>query len=353
MADENTTTETIWKWVKEAAGEVADKVNEFVKPDNTGDAFLEQSRYDFNYRTFPYDLGAGGTPNQHYMVININVRNSNGLGGGSQFIGSINGPNGSNIKTFEVVGDDMSKIDVLRFNLDKQYTSSSGQPLGQYGNNGLVPVIPRFTRRIVESIAIFMPQSVQFSNQHEYESISVMTLGTDIVGSAASGLPMPKKTNDLGDLVAGGISGVLQRGGNLAQLAQTPLNPMSEILFRTTPQRGFTFDWLLAPSNRAESVAMDQIYRVLKFHAAPEHISLLGMPFMVSPSEFDITFFHRGKENTALPRINTCVLQQIDMDYSPTGLYSTFSNGAPVQARMTLQFRELEAVTKLRVVQGF
>lgn len=330
--------------------------NYFEVTDPTKDDLLSQEKYDFSYRSFPSDIGSEGTHHQHYMVININVRDSVAGGfGGSAFSGFIK-KNGQEIKTFTVIPEEMSKTDVLRFNIDRQYKSAKDEPLGIYDNDGSLGfVLPRFTRRIVESIAIFMPQSVQYTNQHEYTNLDLMTLSTEIVGSGVSAAMKGKRGYDRkpggGDL--GLLPAILERGSQFSALAQVPLNPLTEVLYRTTPQRQFLFDFLLAPSNRAESVALDQIYKTLRFHAAPELTTNYIMPLYKSPSEFDITFFHRGKENTAIPRINTCVLERIDMDYSPTGIYATFSNGAPVIARMTLQFRELEIVTKLRVVQNF
>jgi hypothetical protein len=319
--------------------------NLFTDPSN--DDNFQQSKYDFSYRTFPADIASQGTHHQHYMVININVRDAVAFGGGAtRYRDSIQTPDG-NVATFKVTEDEMSKQDILRFNLDPQYKSKTGDPLGSSGN-----LLPRFTRRIVESIAIFMPQSVQYTNSHEYEAISVLTLGTEVAGSIVNRGPTPQLGGFAG-LFLNGVAGLIERGGNLGQMAQTQLNPMTEVLYRTTPQRTFVFDFLMAPSNLAESDALDQIHRTLRFHAAPEYADFLSVPFLKAPSEFDITFYHKGQENTSIPRINTCVLTQIDLDFSPTGIYATFKNGAPVMARMTLQFRELEAITKLRVAQGF
>jgi hypothetical protein len=327
--------------------------------DTTPDATLSQSKYDFTNRVFPQDLASEGSHHRHYMVININVRDGmfkDSQVGATRFKDYIITPNGQ-VKTFSYAqgsdGGEMSKTDVLRYNLDPQYKDASGRGLGINANSPFT--LPRFTRRIVESIALFMPQSVQFTNQHDYEDISLVTLGTEVAGGMAGyGGSMARGLNGLNasTIVGNIIEAPLQKGQNLAQLGQIPLNPMIEILYRTTPQRQFVFDFLLAPQNRAETLVLDQIYKTLRFHSAPEFDKYF-LPLYTSPSEFDITFFHDGAENTAIPRINTCVLEKIDMDFSPTGVYATFSNGASVMARMTLFFRELEIVSKLRVAQGF
>jgi hypothetical protein len=95
----------------------------------------------------------------------------------------------------------------------------------------------------------------------------------------------------------------------------------------------------------------------LRFHGAPEinngaggvGVGLTWIP----PAEFDITFFNKGVENFALPRINTCVLEGIDIDYSPHNKYATFRNGHPVAVTMVLYFREVEVAHKARIAKGF
>jgi hypothetical protein len=137
-----------------------------------------------------------------------------------------------------------------------------------------------------------------------------------------------------------------------------PINPAVEVIFSTTYLRSFNFTFNFAPRNEQESLALQAIIRTLRFHAAPEintggaggyGIGLTWIP----PAEFDITFFNKGVENFALPRINTCVLERIDVNYSPFDRYATFSNGHPVAVNMMLQFREVEVIHKARVVKGF
>jgi hypothetical protein len=111
------------------------------------------------------------------------------------------------------------------------------------------------------------------------------------------------------------------------------------------------FEVFLLPRSEKEVESVKNIIRTLRYYAAPE-ITLAGFAF-VPPADFDITFFQAGKENTNLPRINTCVLDRIDVDYSPEQSYSTFANGHPVAVRLSLGFREVEILHKERVLQGF
>jgi hypothetical protein len=158
----------------------------------------------------------------------------------------------------------------------------------------------------------------------------------------------------IGNLIAT-VGGAAKTIGQATSLLGFPINPRLEVLFSNTPQRQFIFEFLMAPKNEAESLAAKRIVDTLRFHAAPEVETLLGfIPSFIPPSEFDITFYTRGKENTKIPRINTCVLERIQVDYAPTGgIYSTFSNGYPVAMTLSLAFRETEILHKRRVLQGF
>lgn len=296
---------------------------------------LAQSHYDFRYMVFPNDLGMD--TNGHYMVININVPTkgikTDGLevreaaGNFTQYFSQLN---------------QVSKLDTLRY----------GQNVAGGAQRPILSV-PRQTSRIAESIALHMPQSgLVYTHNNKYEDISLSGAVAAGVGTLVNGIEAGKYS-----AAARGWNNVTGAAGFVNKLGGNPINPAIEILFSNTLQRVFRFEFLFAPRNEAESVTIDRIVRTLKFHGSPEindGVGGFGVGLTwIPPAEFDITFFNKGYENTKLPRINTCVLQQIDVDYNPTGMYATFRNGFPVATRLMLEFVELEPVHKQRVVQGF
>ena len=307
---------------------------------------LGQSRYDFRYLVFPNDLGM--EDNGHYMVININVPTT-ALNG--------NAPAGRYADgNFTVLPNELSKVDKLRFGGGRLLPGAVGG-----GNEGSRPLfsIPRRTRRIAESIALHMPTPLVFNTQNAYEEISMSALAGKVgsvmakqvgraFGSVLGGTVVGAIGGAIGGAVAG-AGGIVSAG---AKILQTPINPAVEILFATTLVRQFTIEVLMAPRNEQESINMKAIIKTLRFHGAPEISDVLSL-FWIPPAEFDITFFNKGVENTNILRINTCVLERIEVDYAPTGVYSTFRNGHPVAARLSMGFRELEPVHKQRVLQGF
>jgi hypothetical protein len=295
---------------------------------------LEQSQYDFNYRVFPEDLTMSDSA--HYMVININVPVH------------IGGARRSDYPVGTILQDEFSKVDNLRFN--SQLNESFNRDIGAIGSATQREqlAIPRSTRRIAESIALHMPNGgLVYTEDNKYEEVSMTAIGSGIIGAVAKAVD--KITGGLAVPLTDATSQVVSNG---AKLAGYPINPRVEVLFATRPQRQWMFEMFLAPRTPTESASVKKIIDTLRYHAAPE-LGLGGFYF-IPPAEFDITFFRQGVENRNLPRINTCVLERIDIDYAPqSGIYSTFKDGTPLAVRLSLGFREIEILHKRRVLQGF
>lgn len=287
---------------------------------------LGQSRYDFTSRVFPSDLGT--EDNSHYMIININVPTTTGGAGKSNFGSAPLGPT------------EFSKVDQLRFGNIARNTPGS--------SNGGALTLSRGTRRIAEAVALHMPNGgLVYTEDNKYEEVSLTALAGSVL-SGAAGIADKILGNGTVSSVVDAIGSVVTKG---SQLAGYPINPKVEVLFSARPQRQWMFEVMLAPRSATEAQTMREIIRTLRLYAAPELTG--GGFFFIPPAEFDITFYRNGVENTFLPRINTCVLERLDIDYAPSGAYSTFRTGEPVAVRMSMGFREVEILHKQRVFQGF
>lgn len=341
---------------------------------------LGQSRYSFTNRTFPEDLA--NDYNGHYMVININVPvktpdSTTGLVDkltSLQTTGNFSSTLTGNLNNTS----DYSTVDRLKFGnfAGINATNVTGNILNPLNSLNARFALASGTRRIVESIAIHMPTPVLFNSQHIYEEVALtpllgkaLAVGIQAVAAGAGGLGGYQRAL----AAAAGARNITDATGRsigrLSSLMGYPINPRVEVLFTTTPQRQFAFEFLMAPKNEAESRTMKAIIDTLRFHSAPE-LSTAGnlqsiprvgqflpdvsfLPVYIPPAQFDITFYDKGKENTNIPRISTCVIERIEVDYAPTGVYSTFRNGHPVAARLSVAFREVEILHKARIAQGF
>jgi hypothetical protein len=129
--------------------------------------------------------------------------------------------------------------------------------------------------------------------------------------------------------------------------------------------RGFIFPELTASATNPEAMEVQKIINMLQYHQAPEFQQGGGVGLLIPPSEFDIKFYYAGTENSNIPKIGTCVLKTIDVNYAPNG-FSAYEipgqnaptvggTGMPVTIQLTLQFQEITYLTKNRpgdVVSG-
>ena len=231
------------------------------------------------------------------------------------------------------------------------------------------------TRRIQESIAIYLPPNVEDTTNAAYNDMR-----TGLAGFLAARGEQIASTQDAERIAkellgsAGGVlSGAALRAvSEVAEMAlgaegTTQLvnkafgqadNPYMEVLFDAMQLRTFTYNFIFAPKNEKETEEVQKIIQIFRFHMAPE---LRGgqSRFLGLPSQFDIHYMYlpmgqtnEAKENLYYNRIATCVLQNCVTNYTPDGVKS-FEDGAPTKITMTLTFKETELLTKDKINQGF
>jgi hypothetical protein len=221
----------------------------------------------------------------------------------------------------------------------------------------------RTIRRTKETIALYMPDTLTFTQSQGYDALSTTGIGAATITTAASILDQIKTSGFTPELVRNFtpfIANAIQ-GDNLLRAAFATatgqvVNPMLEMLYTSPDPRSFKFDFMFYPRSKKEAQEVLNIINQLTFHQAPELDLNSQSFFLLPPSEFDIKFYCNGAENPNIPKISTCVLTSIDVDYAPNGWSAYEMNGKdtpeyggtgmPVGIRMSLDFRETEIVTK-------
>lgn len=148
----------------------------------------------------------------------------------------------------------------------------------------------------------------------------------------------------------GKMAGLGDAKQNILTASAVQTNPFREVYFKAINFRTFTFSYTFLPSSEKEVYNVKRIIDLFKFHMHPE-LSKDGL-FYVYPSEFEIAYYYSGKENPFLNKISTCVLTDMNVDYGSQN-FTSFDNGAPTEIKMTLTFKELELLTKERIVKGY
>lgn len=249
----------------------------------------------------------------------------------------------------------------------------SSQTQGHYMTITAFPSESKFSNNKNKTpikIALFIPGGGQNSSliwgmDHEYDEVKLARLGTSMIGS----LP--------------GVSyGAAALAGGARIAGQGIINPKVDVLYSNSALRRFQFDFFMAPSSREEQEEMMGIIRVLRKFSAPElaasipgdmidpivgGLNTLGMTdiaaqlktgfWFVPPAEFEIKFRHvvdgQPVENPSLPKIAKCVLKNVTVNYTQQGEFSTFQDGSPTTAQLTLDFREMRVISQQDVDQGY
>lgn len=168
-------------------------------------------------------------------------------------------------------------------------------------------------------------------------------LGNGVVGEAATW----GKNAGISAILNKLKNGITNTNALLAE-ERLALNPKKEVLFKDMGFRQFSFQYNFAPKSQEESEMVDRIIETFRYYASPE-LSPSKFFFML-PAEFDVSFMLGHKHNPHIPKIATSVLQRVGVNYSPnSGVWATLPNGAPVAIDMTLEFMELEIITRERI----
>jgi len=340
----------------------------------TGDSRNNLVGSGYNSNTFKYPIDLGSYDKGHYMVIHIN----------EQIKTSYAGP----------ASTDVPSIFTNRQNLNKSiggtgigglnnFSTSADATVKQIGNflggsQGFIsgseyrPALDvRTIRRTTDTIALYMPDTLNFTHNQGYSDVK---MGGGMFGAAGAALQAAKGATTIEDFIStiGNnaspflVKGLSSLAGELGATAFAGAfgfvtNPALEVLYSSPALRSFRFDFMFYPRSVKEGKEVQNILDRLRFHQAPEllgsqNVGGLGGFFMVPPSEFDIKFYYNGLENPNIPKISTCALETIDIDYAPNGFsayevpsgqYATKGGtGMPVGIRLSLQFKELEMLTK-------
>ena len=124
------------------------------------------------------------------------------------------------------------------------------------------------------------------------------------------------------------------------------LNPNLDLLFQAPTLRPFNFNFSLSPRDPKEAEVVMKIIRFFKQGMSP--IRSKSNLFLKSPHTFQLQYLlregRRSREHPFINKFKECALQSFGVQYTPTGNYSTFSDGVMTQYNISMTFTELEPV---------
>jgi len=281
---------------------------------------------------------------------------------------------------------------------DNVLSLADGQKIGNIAATGVVKggltgIVSGLSRnmqkkpkmqRIAEAIAIYMPDTVFHTYQHDYDAQSLTSALGDMGKAQRAGAALVNSASKLsanpltgfgvvdaiGSLSSPDSGGGTEALGNLAEKSGIvgpgftdfmlrnqglALNPQVELIFKGSANRTFMFEFKFQPKNQKETQVIKDIIFLFKRYSAPGLAGGANIPgaYFTPPGQFDIQYYFKSAENKNIGRISTCVLEGVDVNYSSSGPFATFDDGAPVEISLMLRFKEVDILTRDMIDAGF
>jgi Tail-tube assembly protein len=349
----------------------------------------EENKYSVKGYEYPSDLmGNTAEYGGNYVIFYINVAED------SKMVDNKENPS-ENVTTVDIADNERVKKAITGLNLSSVGAigvgtaagalggTIAGQVLGLGGGRG--PILggaigggsaavistqaSSFTRsqkRLQTAIALHTPNdlSIRYSagwGEEETFGFSALAAAGQEIASVGKAIynsfntDNPTNVDAQGKQIGGIVAAATLKGvpgtnsfGIASGLAP---NPKKEQMFSGVDFRTFTFNYKFAPRSSIEAKNVINIINTFKYHMHPEYKDTKGFLFLY-PSEFDIVYYHGSEENLNIHRHTSCVLTDMNINYSPNGVFNTFSDGMPTQIDVQMTFKELTILTKELIKDG-
>ena len=150
-------------------------------------------------------------------------------------------------------------------------------------------------------------------------------------------------TDATSELIADKVKQIIEKGGGEAardiyQKGQKIANnTFIESVFSGINLRTFSFEFSFSPRSEDELNYALAIVETFRYYVRPEKSGA----YFKYPASFKATFLRSdGAINEALPKIGKLWCTTFEADYTPESIWTTFSNGAPVNFKLRLGFTE-------------
>lgn len=301
--------------------------------------YYNRGKYTIDKHMYPDDLDA--TTNNQY--------------GGHRVMFYINVAGGGKISKADTGGTETMAMPESRFaefaGTKAQKTNPVTSSIASVSSNGvvassvLIGTSPK--KRLKTAICLYVPESLTKSynvswGQENSEKMMDQAAIQQSLSSVMSG--------SLGQAAMVGVSkkqaSALEGKSYLQKTAGvSPGNSKAEFLFSGVEFGSFTFDYRFAPRSSDEAAKVLNIVRTFRHHMLPEFYDDANFLY-IYPSEFEVRYYIRDKENDFLERHMTAVLKSMNINYTSNNQMTTFADGMPTNINMTLQFQELAMPSK-------
>lgn len=349
------------------------------------------SNYDYHTLIYPDGLSgaineAGGVP---YMVFYINVDvKGNKLDkyttqSGDEIYGNVPGYENQNrqgagwnntissmgikeagklvdgVLNSSVVKQSKSLVNDITADVIKEQVNGTIEEVGK-ATKAFAAEFDRSMKRLKSAIVLYMPHSFSTTYQTDWNTENNSLIGAffdnsvdpNVLSEVSKSIKSGQTSKLVGQAAGSFFASQLSRDSNWQSKTGLAPNPRTSQQFSGVSPRSFQFTFTLAAKSRDEFERIKRIINTFKFYMHPYFHDGLKFSYRL-PAEFDIEFYQGPIKNDHVNKISSCVLNNMIVDYTPNGNWSVHENGEPVQINVTLQFTELEILTRERISQGY
>lgn len=328
-------------------------------------------RYELDICRYPQELDTEEI--KHYLEIQINVRGKSKYDKNKRIF-QVNRP----VDTATLSDDELSQAAIFTATADSaifgnniaskvaKIITKSGSKVAEFvgtiaggaiGYNTIKTnslLKPDTKHRISDVINLYIaePPSVKYSTNwanKDLGSLAGIISGSAFKNGLSAGSAEAFGAMTMNTAKLPSIFGAIDVKDVVSASSGTALNPFKECIFESVNHRSFAMTYRFMPRNATESLEVQKIIKLLKFHMHPELSE--GKLFFIYPSEFQLTYYFNGKENDALFKFAPCILSDLEISYGE-GQFSSFVDGYPAEVIVKMTFRETEINTKESIEKG-
>jgi len=235
------------------------------------------------------------------------------------------------------------------------------------------------------NIILYMPEDISTGHKANWAGKNFSNIGADILRTAGAknfGEVTQEAIDGIGDaieklpavmsasLINAALGKITGESVSMDELFGSTrgviMNPNSELLFTGLDMRNFSLSFKLIPRNAPEAKNIENIIRTFKKAMLPLANTKEGPAFSFNipvfgdtpnasyikvPSVCKVSFMRGNSLNPDVPQYKHCAITQVDINYTPDGVYATNRDGKMVAYQLTVAFQETKLIYR-EEIQG-
>ena len=250
----------------------------------------------------------------------------------------------------------------------KQAAKKGRGGAGPDGSSNSLILQRRNIQRTGTAIGLYMPPAVNVKYNMDYSEGEIGVMGEALYGlfkDYQAGASFESGANKAAGTIGSGmtkmgvgmIDKVLPGAKDLYAIDQGAImTPRTEMMFRGTGRRSFSFSFTFIPKSANETAVVHEIIKQFKIGMSPSFRGGGAVREMTIPDLFSIRYMHVNTENSYINKIGKCYLRSMDVNYGGDKFvtYNADDLGAPPQkTTISLDFQEIEIMDRSNVEDGY